>query len=56
MAQPGAPLVGWINSLSIPEFRAGFLLVGVALTTVILLVVTTTGGAFAGFARSRPRA
>jgi hypothetical protein len=55
LAQPGTPVLPWIDALNIPEFRAGFLLMGVALLTAILLVVTTAGGAFAGFARSRPR-
>jgi len=55
LAQPGTPMLPWVNVLNIPEFRAGFLLLGVALLIAMLLVVTTAGGAFAGFARSRPR-
>jgi hypothetical protein len=55
LAQPGTPVIAWINALNVPEFRAGFLLLGVAVLTAILLAVTTAGGAFAGFARSRTR-
>jgi hypothetical protein len=56
MTQPGTPMLSWINALQVPEFRAGLILMSVAMLTGILLVVTTAGGAFAGFARSRPRA
>jgi hypothetical protein len=55
LAQPGAPLLSWVNALSIPEFRAGFLLMGMAVTVFLFLIITTTGGAFAGYVRSRPR-
>lgn len=39
--------------LSVPEFRAGFFLAGLAMVTAILLVLSTAGGAFAGFVRSK---
>ncbi len=56
-AQPDARLVSLFNSISsTPEFRAGLLLVSLAMLTAILLALTTAGGAFAGFIRSRARA
>ena len=55
-AAPGDPLASLTHALSIPEFRAGFLFFGLTMVTAILLAITTVGGAFAGFARSRPRA
>jgi len=57
-AQPGNAAVGMsmIRAFQIPEFRAGFLLAGMALASTILVVITTAGGAFAGFVRSRQRA
>lgn len=57
-AQQDTPpmLFAFLHNLSVPEFRAGFMLLGVAMMTVFLLVVTTAGGAFAGFVRSRVRA
>ena len=39
--------------LTVPEFRAGFVLTGLAMIMVILLVLSTAGGAFAGFVRSK---
>jgi hypothetical protein len=53
--QPGAPALGMISTLAIPEFRAGFLLVGGLMMAVILMAITTVGGTFAGFVRSRSR-
>ncbi len=57
-AQPGGapPAVqAFLHNLALPEFRAGFMLLGVAMMTCLLLAITTTGGAFAGFVRSRSR-
>jgi hypothetical protein len=39
--------------LTVPEFRAGFVLTGLAMIMAILLVLSTAGGAFAGFVRSK---
>jgi hypothetical protein len=39
-----------------PEFRAGFMLVGFAMLTVLYLLFMGAGGAFAGLMRSRKRA
>jgi hypothetical protein len=55
-ADPSAMLVSLSHALSIPEFRAGFMIFGLAMGIVFLLVLTTAGGAFAGFVRSRARA
>jgi hypothetical protein len=57
-AQPGNAAVGLglVRAFQIPEFRAGFLLAGMAIASAILVVVTTAGGAFAGFVRSRQKA
>jgi hypothetical protein len=45
-----ADMLGLIKS---PEFRAGILLAGFGMLSVILLVVSTLGGAFAGLVRMR---
>ena len=57
-SQQGVPdsLLAFIHNLAVPEFRAGFMLLGVAMMSAILLTITTVGGAFAGFIRSRARA
>jgi hypothetical protein len=55
-AQPGAPGLPFAQALTLPEFRAGMVLVGMAAMTLLLMVLTTAGGAFAGYLRSRPRA
>jgi hypothetical protein len=49
-AAVAAQLVGMLN---LPEFRAGIFLSGIAFVTVAYLIFSTTGGAFAGFLRSR---
>ena len=55
-AQPGSILVPFANALTVPEFRAGFALVGLGMLIFLLLAITTAGGAFAGLVRSRVRA
>jgi hypothetical protein len=55
MTQLGSSATPFAQALGLPEFRAGFLLAGMAMACAILLVITTAGGAFAGFARSRSR-
>jgi hypothetical protein len=44
------------HMLSIPEFRAGFVLLGTALLLVFYLAFATATGAFAGYFRSRTSA
>ncbi len=53
-AQANPAGMDWIQSLNVPDFRAGMMLAGVGVLTMLLLVVSTAGGAFAGFMR-RPR-
>jgi hypothetical protein len=54
--QPAADVAAVTHMFSVPEFRAGMVLFTVAFCIAVLLVITTTGGAFAGFVRSRRRA
>lgn len=52
--QSGQASAGFFDLiLTVPEFRAGFVLAGLAMVTAMLLVLSTAGGAFAGFVRSR---
>jgi predicted RNA-binding Zn-ribbon protein involved in translation (DUF1610 family) len=52
--QSGQAAANFFNLfLTVPEFRAGFFLAGLATVIVMLLVLSTAGGAFAGFVRSR---
>lgn len=55
-AQLGAAAQPMVNTLNVPEFRAGIILAYMGFVVVMLLVITTAGGAFAGFVRSRVKA
>lgn len=55
-AQPDPMLTSFINSLNVPEFRAGFLLLSLGMLVFFLMVTTTAGGAFAGYVRSKQNA
>jgi predicted RNA-binding Zn-ribbon protein involved in translation (DUF1610 family) len=52
--QSGQASAGFFDLiLTVPEFRAGFILMSLAAVVAMLLVLSTAGGAFAGFVRSR---
>jgi hypothetical protein len=55
LSQYGNDVLPLMKMYSLPEFRAGMMLSGIAFGVAILFAITTAGGAFAGFARSRPR-
>ena len=55
VAQYGNDVLPLMKMYSLPEFRAGMILGSIAFGVVLLLAITTAGGAFAGFARSRPK-
>ena len=54
--QQGADALPIVHAFTLPEFRAGMVLAGIAIACTILLFITTAGGAFAGFIRSRSKA
>ena len=53
LAQSGAEAAARLSQFSVPEFRVGLFLAGLAMLTVLLLVLSTAGGAFSGYMRSR---
>ena len=54
IAQSGQAAASFFDLfLTLPEFRAGFFLAGLATVIAMLLVLSIAGGAFAGFVRSR---
>jgi hypothetical protein len=52
-ATSGPASKGALDMLAVPEFRAGILLLSIAIGFTIYLVFSATAGAFAGYIRSR---
>lgn len=49
-------LPAMLKFIATPEFRAGFMLTGIAMAAGFLLILSTLGGAVSGLLRTRPRA